>query len=334
MPSTAIKTTDMLLRPEFAPKVLDGTKSMTRRIINPQPIDKGDGCWEFREQIYISDEEMRDHLWNNVYGAIDGDPAMRYGGIYEGYSDLLRFLTTWGMAARYDNRRPLDMSDSAKVWTAFDGPKPSWCGKSRPGRFMPLWMRSKLPVFELTDVRVERVQDISEADAIAEGFDQDTCWATLDAAAGRVQSYPACWLRHDQKSCDGYFCHKCAAKKIKELGEGWTVGGTWNDFHESDGPSFCDKCQCVIDLSLTEYGIDRELFLENDLPENRQHFAARGADARIAATFAGGIGDLQEKHLGRLAQIGFATKWDQINGVGSWAANPWVWVLSFRKVSQ
>ncbi len=35
---------------------------------------------------------------------------------------------------------------------------------------------------------------------------------------------------------------------------------------------------------------------------------------------------------GRPAIVQYLGLWDSINGAGSWAANPWVWVVEFRKV--
>ncbi len=81
-------------------------------------------------------------------------------------------LTTWAVSSMYDRMKPLELacaSEPVFFWHAGNGPKPDGFGKSRPGRFLPNHLRPVMPVFEVTAVRVERVQDISNEGIIAEG---------------------------------------------------------------------------------------------------------------------------------------------------------------------
>jgi len=154
----------------------------------------------------------------------------------------------------------------------------------------------------------------------------------LNAAAGEVEPDEAYWVTdadHEDLG-EGYLCHDCA-KALQEKNPGSHI--SYCCCPESDGPAMCEVCYRPLYLSLTEYGIERELFLECPIDEARKNFSADGGDACIAAMIAGGYSDLKEEHHGRLAQIGFATLWDSLNEKRgfSWKNNPWVWVVSFKR---
>jgi hypothetical protein len=166
------KLIDVLLRPELAPLTLDGRKKNTRRIVNPQPPEG----WlpEFVGR-YCPAIEGRDGMMTDgpeIFGVYDENwgAACPYGGP----GDRIRFLTTWSADPKYNKAKPLEIPKLARIWSAFD--PEFWSDKFicehrfRPGRFMPLWMRERLPVFEIIEVRVERAQEISEADIHAEGI--------------------------------------------------------------------------------------------------------------------------------------------------------------------
>ena len=175
------KTTDLLICPELAPKVFSGDKTATRRTsgfddINLVPDD-------FRLSYVGTDH-------NEQWGASleQRSPEHFYWFVacpYGQPGDLLRFLTTWAVDPKYDQVKPLDLPRHVSVWTAFEPKAPlprQGIGKKRAGRFMPLWMRKRLPVYELAGVGVERVQQIQLCDLEAEGFppNNEQGWDTTE----------------------------------------------------------------------------------------------------------------------------------------------------------
>lgn len=63
--------------------------------------------------------------------------------------------------------------------------------------------------------------------------------------------------------------------------------------------------------------------------ERLQHISEQDAIAEGATQFRLPLHPALED---RRHVVGFQTLWESINGPGSWEANPWVWVLSFRRV--
>lgn len=209
--------------------LLNGTKTQTRRALRQQPILSTD-TWEFCESG----------------GWIGTGPSPATGGTrqtlcwtkcpYGQPGDRLWVRETWAdlehLSGGNYKRQAIYRADDIELYGDEDepvnvaAPDMRW----RPSIHMPRWA-SRIQL-EITDVRVERLQDISEADAIAEGID-------------RVE----------------------------------------NDF--GNGPAYCD------------YGLAR-------LDDTAEWF--------------------------RSPVNSYRTLWESINGAGSWDANPWVWVVEFKKV--
>lgn len=178
-----------------------GLKTQTRRLVTHPGL---------QELSYIVD--CGDGWWGDEEG--DFQARCPYGVP----GDILVTREAWRTLATFDPCAPRDVPSGTPIWYEADGPAPKQFGRYRHARFMCRWMVRDRD--EITSVRVERLQDLSEADAIAEGAD-------AIEVGGEDSVSPSEWS------------HRC----------------------------------------------------------------------------------------------GFMELWGQINGPGSWDANPWVWVIEFRRVT-
>ncbi len=138
--------------------LLDGRKTQTRRILKPQPL-----------MGYAPD--------------VTASKGIRFAK-----GDRLWVRETWSAEHLWAGTKPRDIP-CGPFWFWPDGdPSDGDWTKPKPGIHMPRWA-SRLTL-TVTDVRVERLQEISEGDAIAEGSREPSlvpiigaCWSERDAYA-------------------------------------------------------------------------------------------------------------------------------------------------------
>lgn len=212
----------------------ENPKTQTRRLVKPQPHES---VAHFR----TANEAF--------FQPIDASGSELKGGMTCPYGvpgDVLWVRETWGCPSadhpKAKGGRKPQQGDKI-VYAANDADAYQWRGGPgcadfcwRPSIHMPRWACRLY--LEVVSVRVERVQDISEADAIAEGIQR----------VAKVGDHPGEWF--------------------------WGTEPIPEKYSSDD------------------------------------------------------LGRLIHK---RTPIEAYATLWDSINGAGSWAANPWCWVIAFKR---
>lgn len=220
--------------------ILAGTKTITRRVVKPQPERDpkwvGGYRWSRRPvtltrpvpEIFC----LPDMPQANPYGQ-PGDRLY----VKEQHEFLFRHGDVWCLYKA-------DMAERRVV-----APYVPAINRGRPSIHMPRWA-SRITL-EITEVRVERLQDISEADAIAEGCE--------------AAPFPGPWWQGYRDLGDGKLIHQ---QHVGSAPPAWMIE-----------------------------------------PKRMPDTA----------------------HLDRTARDAYRALWEQINGAGSWDANPWVWVIGIRR---
>jgi hypothetical protein len=148
--------------------LLDGSKTQTRRVVKPQPyVDpQGNFCWN-------GSNFGQDFNGPHIQAIASPLPSSRTGRVLCPYGkpgDRLWVREAWRVIDVADCFAPREITAASRIWYEADAPHQPGFGKYRPSMFIPRWA-SRITL-EITEVRVERLQDISEADALAEGIVQ------------------------------------------------------------------------------------------------------------------------------------------------------------------
>ncbi|HCA6554183.1 TPA: hypothetical protein ACYERW_004167 [Escherichia coli] len=187
----------MIFNGEMVRAILDGRKTQTRRIIKNQREGEG---WSVKSAIEPRCHGHTHDWWlptaTRPYSAL---PRCPYGVV----GDRIWVRETWWQAgqshARYPDDDEYGWYGSRRILFAADGnppnepndhypnglgggkfsaAKPNHLWRKRPSIHMPRWASRIL--LEITDVRVERLNSISETDAEAEGIDMEALFDSQD----------------------------------------------------------------------------------------------------------------------------------------------------------
>lgn len=204
-----MKEHPIIFSTDMVKAILDGRKTMTRRVIKPQPIKDASylGGWAYKTKRQTTSLlSINEHRYLDV-----GCP---YGQV----SDRLWVRETWAAEKRYDHLKPSEIPDTAKIYYVdklihLAGGYSLFVelGKVRSSMFMCRWM-SRITL-EITELRVERLQEIKAEEVVREGCQltgeiflspQEECpvlidkfrrlWDSLNAQRGYDwEVNPWCW---------------------------------------------------------------------------------------------------------------------------------------------
>jgi hypothetical protein len=173
--------------------ILDGRKTCTRRVIKPQ-LEECPNC------KHVHNEYIYDKMAENVYCARCGYPLVPERRVPYQPGDILYVRETWcgwylplvGMHYCYRATEPDGNKRPTSPEYDCDVEKISW----HPSIHMPkeaarIWLK-------VTDVRVERLQSITEEGAIREGAEGEKCHHTNAGAFGCIDCMNTGWIEPPQ----------------------------------------------------------------------------------------------------------------------------------------
>ncbi|EPV0761150.1 TPA: hypothetical protein L9452_002163 [Klebsiella pneumoniae] len=184
-----MKERGMIFNGEMVRAILDGRKTQTRRIMKPQPepCPRGGHWWPsnvFKTMLHVEDEMQNG---KGGWGGLVGD-ACPFGDV----GDRIWVRETWAEAgASAPDLKLYRANYPEHVPSIYENVPPAEEIRWTPSIHMPRWASRIL--LEITGVRVERLNSISDADAKAEGCCYGRGGGIPDFAVNPADHFPTLW---------------------------------------------------------------------------------------------------------------------------------------------
>lgn len=189
--------------------ILNGEKTVTRRLMNPQPTPSNMGGHSWPSPIHQTMLHVEQELQNGegIWAGL-ADSACPHGAP----GDRLWVRETWYcddyrvLRGPYLKPDDLDLDEArddgtlvyaADGLTPYEAEQPTW----KPSIHMPRWASRIL--LEITAVRVERVQDISDEQCVAEGIGVTKHAVGVKLTSPHDESVPRAMFRELWQSING-----------------------------------------------------------------------------------------------------------------------------------
>ncbi|MDH1104793.1 hypothetical protein N5C55_02735 [Pseudomonas otitidis] len=200
--------------------ILNGEKTVTRRLMKPQPTPSNMGghswpCPIHQTMLHVEQElQNGEGIWGGLADSAcpHGAPGDRlwvretFATLSAGQYEPVKPAYGYGQEVRFAATDPLadcDVGVRGYPW--------------RPSIHMPRWASRIL--LEITAVRVERLQDISDEQARAEGLR----WHSLYKQWGGVESHPA-----SRPECPQWRWYEDPITAFRQLWESINGAGSWD----------------------------------------------------------------------------------------------------------
>lgn len=212
-----MKSRPILFSAAMVRALIDGSKTQTRRVVKAEwqglPLENPDYQREALgknpygqpgDQLWVREEHYQFGHWEPVEGKLTKGGRQKWQFVPDDSNVLFEVFT--------DYRKGRHSADPAM---------PAW--HKRLARFMP--RKYSRITLEILSVRVERLQEISDADAIAEGIIEDPdCIVGANCAGGVHQEISGTLYFRDRNDDEG---HEGPVEAYRQLWEMINGPGSW-----------------------------------------------------------------------------------------------------------